>query len=265
MRVFEVQEGDGPVILAQPHGGTHVPEDIFARLNEGGQGLDDTDWHINRLYDGLLAGATVVRANFHRYVIDANRDPDGASLYPGQNTTGLCPTTDFDGVPIWRQGQAPSKDEIAARRETFHAPFHGALKEQIERVVARHGVALVYDCHSIRSNIAFLFEGELPVFNIGTDNGATCDRQFEADIHRICLEAHQYNTVLNGRFRGGWTVRHYASPQGGVHCVQMELAQRAYMGEVAPWVYGPARAEALRAVLGQILAQLDRRVRALSS
>ncbi|HFQ15976.1 MAG TPA: N-formylglutamate deformylase, partial [Rhodobacteraceae bacterium] len=102
-----VTEGDSPVILGQPHGGTDVPDAILARLNPLGRALGDTDWHITRLYDGLLVGASVVRATFHRYVIDANRDPGGGSLYPGQNTTSLCPTTDFDGQPIWQPGQAP--------------------------------------------------------------------------------------------------------------------------------------------------------------
>ena len=153
MTPVEVTRGDGPVILAQPHGGTFVPDDLWARLNGCGRELSDTDWHIGRLYDGLLPGATIVRATFHRYVIDANRDPGGASLYPGQNTTGLCPVTDFDGQPIWTEGQDPSPDEIADRRARFHTPYHAALAAEVERVRARHGVAVVYDCHSIRSVI----------------------------------------------------------------------------------------------------------------
>ena len=257
MNVFEITKGDSPVILGQPHGGTHVPADILARLNVRGKGLDDTDWHIRRLYDGLLDGVTVVRSSIHRYVIDANRDPSGVSLYPGQNTTSLCPTTDFDGQDIWEAGQAPTEDEILARRASYHAPYHDALAEQIARVQARHGVAVLYDCHSIRSNIPHLFEGQLPVFNIGTDNGQTCHNAIEAATHDICLAASDYGTVLNGRFRGGWTTRHYAQPAKGVHVIQMELAQRAYMDESTPWNYGPDRAATLRPVLGRILEKLD--------
>lgn len=145
MNVFDVIRGDSPIVLGQSHGGTFVPEDILARLNPRGQGLDDTDWHINRLYDGLLDGATVVKSNVHRYVIDANRDPEGVSLYPGQNTTTLVPLTDFDGQAIWEAGQEPSADEIEARRVAYHAPYHAALAEEIARVKARHGVAILYD------------------------------------------------------------------------------------------------------------------------
>ena len=186
MSVFNLHEGDSPIILGQPHGGTDIPEDLVSRLNDTGKAREDTDWHITRLYDGLLQGATIVASSIHRYVIDCNRDPAGVSLYPGQNTTSLCPLTSFDGTPIWQEGQEPSEDEILARREAFHAPYHAALKEQIERVIDRHGVAILYDCHSIRSDIPFLFEGQLPVFNIGTNLGETCDAAIERITTDIC-------------------------------------------------------------------------------
>lgn len=248
---FTVQPGDSPIILAMPHGGTGMPDALSVRLNANGRALADTDWHIARLYEGLLPGATVVQASFHRYVIDANRDPLGQSLYPGQNTTELCPTTDFDGLPIWTVGQEPGGDEIAQRTHDFHAPYHAALAEQIERVKARHGMAILYDCHSIRSEIPFLFDGQLPVFSIGTNNGTTCSPAIEQATLAPCThESH----VLNGRFKGGWTTRHYGSPHENIHAIQMELAQRAYLAaEAPPWTYDPNRAAPLRKVLEQIL------------
>lgn len=257
MNPVEVVAGDSPVILGQPHGGTWLPADVTERLNATGRALADTDWHIGRLYDGLLPGATVVRATFHRYLIDANRDPAGGSLYPGQNTTALCPTTDFDGRPIWAEGAEPDADEIAARRADFHAPYHAALAAEVERVRARHGVAVVYDCHSIRSEIPFLFPGTLPVFNIGTDGGKTCSPALTEAVLAPC-EGSGLPTVLNGRFRGGWTTRHYGRPGDGLHAIQMEIAQRAYLTtESAPWAFDAIRAGKLRAVLGPILAAID--------
>jgi N-formylglutamate deformylase len=166
LNVFDVTHGDSPVVLTQPHGGTFVPDDVMVRLNAIGQGLTDTDWHITQLYDGLLAGATVVRSNIHRYVIDANRDPDGASLYPGQNTTTLCPLTDFDGQEIWCNGQTPSDDEVESRRLAYHGPYHAAIAAELARVKAVHGVAILYDCHSIRSEIPFLFYQSLALAQI---------------------------------------------------------------------------------------------------
>ena len=151
MTPVDVHQGASPVILGLPHTGTFVPAEIFERLNEQGKLLTDTDWHVDRLYDGLLPGVTTVRATFHRYVIDANRDPSGKSLYPGQNTTGLVPVTDFDDRPIWREGAAPTDTDVAERLNAFHRPYHAALAAEIARVRALHGVAVLYDCHSIRS------------------------------------------------------------------------------------------------------------------
>ncbi len=253
MQVFSVQRGDGPIVLGQPHGGTYVPDDIAARLNANGQALADTDWHINQLYDGLVANATVVQSHIHRYVIDANRDPAGVSLYPGQNTTTLVPLTDFDGQPIWAEGQEPSIDEIEVRRTAYHAPYHNALEQELERVRAIHGVAILFDCHSIRSKIPFLFEGTLPDMNIGTDGGATCAPGIEAAAYEFSHSS-PYSTVLNGRFRGGWTTRHYGRPDEGQHAIQMELAQSTYLStETPPWAFDEVKAKRLRRWLVDIL------------
>jgi formiminoglutamase len=253
----EVARGNGPVILGQPHGGTWLPEGMATRLNQVGRALADTDWHIGQVYEDLLADATVVRATFHRYVIDANRDPGGASLYPGQNTTGLCPTTDFDGRAIWISGQEPSPDEIKRRIAAFHAPYHAALAAEVARVTALHGVAVVWDCHSIRSQIPFLFQGHLPVFNIGTNGGTTCSAVLSEAVHAAC-RASGLATVLDGRFKGGWTTRHYGQPGGGVHAIQMEIAQSAYLKrEAPPWTLDDTGAARLRALLGPMLAAVD--------
>lgn len=250
----ETVRGDSPLILGLPHTGTYLPEAVRAKLNERGRVLADTDWHIERLYDGLVAGVTTVRATFHRYVIDANRGPDDASLYPGQNTTGLVPLTDFDGEPIWND--EPTAAEIAERKANFHTPYHAALAAEIERVKARHGVAILYDCHSIRSVIPFLFAGVLPDFNVGTNSGASCDPRVEATVYDICAASGRTH-VLNGRFKGGWTTRHYGQPKNGVHAIQMELAQATHLAnETPPFAYDAAKAETLRATLASILGRL---------
>lgn len=252
----EVRQGDSPIVLGLPHTGTHLPANVHAALNERGREIADTDWHIDRLYAGLLPGATTVRATFNRYVIDANRDPSGTSLYPGQNTTGLVPLTDFDGAPIW--DDPPDAAETARRRAAFHAPYHAALAAELARVKARHGVAILYDCHSIRSHIPFLFEGTLPDFNIGTDEGRSCAPAIADAAARICAAASGYTSVSNGRFKGGWTTRAYGDPAQGLHAIQMELAQSAYLAaEAPPWSYDAPRAASLRSVLHRILTALE--------
>ncbi|MFP7571072.1 N-formylglutamate deformylase [Marivita sp. S2033] len=255
MTPVTVHQGELPIVLGLPHTGTHVPDDILSDLNPRGRGLDDTDWDIHTLYGGVLHGVSTVRATFHRYVIDANRDPSGVSLYPGQNTTGLVPLTDFDGHDIWTN--APDEAEIEARRIAFHAPYHAALQAELERVRDKHGVAILYDCHSIRSNIPFLFEGTLPDFNIGTNLGTTCHPRIEATVQEACEAADGYSTVTNGRFKGGWTTRHYGQPATGIHAIQMELAQSTYLTEeAAPWSYDSAKASRLRPHLTDILTKL---------
>lgn len=255
MDAIRIVQGDGPLVLGLPHTGTYVPPEMRRKLNDRGKMLADTDWNVHKLYDGLLPGATLVRAMFHRYVIDANRDPSGQSLNPGQTTTDLVPLTDFDGHRIW--DQPPSGGEIEYRRATWHEPYHAALAEELERVRRKHGVAILYDCHSIRSRIPFLFEGRLADFNIGTNDGATCATALTNAVEQICRAAGGYETTVNGRFKGGWTIRHHGRPQDGIHAIQMELAQSTYMEEAAPWPYLHDRAEALRPHLSRILHRLE--------
>ncbi len=257
MTTHQIRQGTSPVILAFPHTGTDVPAGIWERLNDNGRLLADTDWHIHDLYDGLIDGVTTVRATFHRYVIDANRDPSGTSLYPGQNTTGLVPATDFDGLTIWKEGQAPDEVDIGERLRDFHAPYHAGLAAEIERVKAIHGIAILYDCHSIRSHIPFLFEGKLPDFNIGTDMGKTCDARIEEAAVAVAGAAEGYDSILNGRFKGGWTTRHYGRPETGVHAIQMELAQSTHLqSEIPPFAYDGAKANRLRIHLKDILERI---------
>ncbi|KZX93768.1 MULTISPECIES: N-formylglutamate deformylase [unclassified Sulfitobacter] len=255
MTPVEVTRGDGPIVLGMPHTGTDLPPEVHAALNQRGRALADTDWHIDRLYQGLLDGATTVRATFHRYVIDANRDPSGQTLYPGQNTTGLIPLTDFDDNAIWETPPSPADTET--RLKSFHAPYHAALEEELDRVRKKHGIAILYDCHSIRSEIPFLFDGTLPDFNIGTNDGRTCARALETAAYGLCRAEDGYTSVLNGRFKGGWTTRHYGRPAKGVHAIQMELAQSAYLNaEAPPWEYDPAKAQRLRRPLARLLGKL---------
>ena len=258
MSVVEVNRGLSPIILGFPHTGTDIPTDIWGRLNETGQLIADTDWHIDKLYDGLLPDITTVRATFHRYVIDANRDPEGVSLYPGQNTTGLIPETDFDGKPIWRDGERPTPADTKSRLEQFHRPYHAALADEIKRVREACGLAILYDCHSIRSHIPFLFQGKLPDFNIGTDEGKSCSPEIASAVGRIVFAARGYDAVINGRFKGGWTTRHYGQPQLGIHAIQMELTQSSHLAtETPPFALDEAKAEKLRRHLQDILEIIE--------
>ena len=259
MNWLHVERSDTPLILAFPHGGTVIPDELADGFRSIWWALRDADWHIRALYEGL-AEATCIWTDISRSVIDCNRDPSGASLYPGQATTGLCPTETFDVEPIYRDGIVP---DITARRDAWFSPYHAAIAAEIVRLRALHPRVVVYDCHSIRSCVPRLFAGELAELNIGTDNGTTCDGGL-SDAILACCDGRSH--VLNGRFRGGWTTRHYGRPAGGVHAVQMELAMRAYLHEpegepnVSNWppVWDPNHAAPLRTDLARSLAAATR-------
>jgi N-formylglutamate deformylase len=228
-----VHHGDAPLIVSFPHTGTEIPEGIETRLVSPWLARKDADHWVDVLYDFAHAlGATTVRTSLSRTVIDVNRDPSGASLYPGQITTGLCPLETFAGEALYKPDCAPDAAEIARRRAAYFDPYHAALSEQIERLRSQHRAVVVYDAHSILSRAPRLFDGELPQFNIGTDNGATCDAALTKAIESIC-DRSGMSRVTNGRFRGGWITRRNGKPRKGVHAIQMELAMRGYLTEPA--------------------------------
>ncbi len=230
MSWLDVRRGDMPMIVAFPHTGSDIPEELERQFASGWLARKDADWWVNQLYDFAAGlGATTIRTSMSRSVIDVNRDPSGASLYPGQATTGLCPTTTFDGEALYL-GSAPTADEIIWRREQFFDPYHAAIAAEIDRLRQRHGRVVVYDAHSIRSSVPRLFDGVLPHFNIGTNGGVSCDPTLTTAVMAVCA-ASGFDHVLDGRFRGGWTTRHHGRPSEGVHAIQMELAIRGYMDE----------------------------------
>jgi N-formylglutamate deformylase len=249
---LDLTPGDAPLIVSIPHSGKEIPDDVDGLLSPS-RARHDTDFHVERLYAFAASlGATVLRTGISRSVIDVNRDPSGASLYPGQATTGLCPETTFDGSPLYGAGKVPDDGEIARRRSRYFEPYHGALTTQIARLRKLHRAIVVYDAHSIRSRVPRLFEGDLPLFNIGSFGGSSCARDLTDGIAALC-PAGSY--VVNGRFRGGWITRHYGDPANGVHAVQMELAMRGYLDEAGPWppAWNEARAAPLQTTLRRIL------------
>jgi N-formylglutamate deformylase len=256
-----VEQRDAPLIVTFPHTGTDIPPAIEAHCMSPWLARKDADWWIDRLYDFVRElGATTVHTAVSRTVIDVNRDPGGVSLYPGQNTTELVPTTTFDGEALWKPGLSPDTAEIAQRTTSYFEPFHAAVAAEIARLHARHARVVLYDCHSIRSIVPRLFPGELPVMNIGTNSGGSCDMDLAEPVASIA-SASRFSAVIDGRFKGGYITRHYGDPENGVHAVQMELACRGYMREPVgpvsqrnwPVPYEPAFAANIRATLRAIL------------
>lgn len=262
---LSIARNEAPLIVSMPHTGTEIPADIESILASEWLARKDTDWWVEKLYDfAPTLDATVIRTAISRCVIDANRDPSGRSLYPGMNTTELCPTTTFDGEPLYRKSEPLGANQIMRRQAQFFDPYHAAIRKEIERLGRKHPKVVLFEAHSIRSGIPRLFEGELPHFNIGTNSGASCAPGLTGAIERACTpvveEEKGFARVTNGRFKGGYTTRHYGAPERNVHAVQLELAMRGYMDEPDelspqnwPANYDPARAATLRSVLHRIL------------
>jgi N-formylglutamate deformylase len=258
---LQVTEGSAALVLSIPHSGTRIPESLQPGLASPFLASCDTDWWVDRLYDfGAQLGATIVQTELSRTVIDVNRDPSGQSLYPGQATTGLCPVTTFDGTPLYLPGCEPDAAAVAERSRRYFAPYHEALASQLARLKAHHGHVVLYDCHSIRSRVPRLFEGELPQLNLGTHSGQSCDPQLRAVVTRACADS-GLTHVIDGRFKGGYITRHYGRPAQHVHALQMELACRGYLVEPVaalhsgnwPAPYDAARAATLRRTLLRVL------------
>ena len=240
--VFTLHRGDAPLLLSLPHDGSLIPPALAQRMVPAARRAPDTDWHVSRLYAfARELGASILVPRHSRYVVDLNRPEDDVSLYPGQNTTGLCPIVQFSGEPVYLEGQGPDAAEVAARVDTYWRPYHQSLQSELARIHARHGRAVLWEGHSIRGVVPFLFEGRLPDLNLGTAAGASCSPVLQSRLEAVLAAQDEYDWVANGRFKGGHITRHYGNPGNGVDAVQLEISQRNYMDETSfDWDEGKA-------------------------
>lgn len=242
-QVFTLKRGSAPLLISIPHAGTRIPVDIASAMTPIAREVDDTDWHLERLYEfAVEMGASFLVPANSRYVIDLNRPPDGANLYPGRDTTGLCPVDTFNSEPLYPEGGAPTDAQIAERCEKYWRPYHDALAGELARLKAGHGKALLWEAHSIRSHVPRFFDGRLFDFNFGTAGGESAVAGLAERPEAMVVEQGNYTAVANGRFKGGYITRHCGKPQDGIHAVQLELSQITYMEETRPYRYDEARA-----------------------
>lgn len=250
-------EGELPLLISVPHDGCHVPPDFQERMTPAGLAIPDTDWHVAELYDFARSmGASMLVANYSRYVVDLNRSATDDVLYPGQLVTGLCPEQTFAGEDIYLHGGV-TNDERAARVKQYWRPYHEQLELILHAMRARHGYALLWDAHSIPSVVPRLFDGELPELNIGTNGGGSCSEALEVAVVAAAKQG-PYATVVNERFKGGYITRHYGRPREQVHALQLEIAQRTYMDEPTR-VFDAGKAAPLRETLRRMLAAFSKR------
>ena len=257
MDVYEFSPGGTALLVSIPHCGTYIPPELARSMTPAALEVADTDFHLPRLYDFLRErGVPTLAATHSRYVVDLNRPPDGAQLYPGANNTELCPTTRFDFAPIYAEGNNPDATEIDDRIERYWRPYHDKLASELRRIRARHDYALLFDAHSIISVCPRFFEGCLPDFDLGTGGGTSCDPALAQRLLDVAKANPAYSSVLNGRFKGGYITRHYGDPADRIHSVQLELAEKTYMVETPPFPFDEALANQVRPVLRALIDTL---------
>lgn len=252
--IFTLHRGPAPLLVSLPHVGTQIPPDQRARYVARALQAEDTDWHLDQLYDFVRGlGASLLVPRHSRYLIDLNRPPGDMPMYPGANNTELCPTRFFSGEPLYVEGAAPDAAEVQRRCAVYWQPYHQAMAAELARLKARHGHAVLFDAHSIRSVLPWLFEGRLPDLNLGTVDGASCAPTLRAQLARVLDAQTAFTQVVDGRFKGGWITRSQGRPADGVHAVQLEMAWRCYMDEDAPQGVDAARAQQVRPVLESLV------------
>jgi N-formylglutamate deformylase len=253
-QVFTLHRGQAPLLVSVPHAGTEIPADQRHRYTERALHVEDTDWHLERLYAfAKEMGASFIAPRYSRYLVDLNRPSENAPMYPGRNNTELVPTRHFTGEPIYREGLVPDEVEIRRRVATYWQPYHDALRDEVIRLRAQHGHAVLFDAHSIKSELPWLFEGRLPDMNLGTVEGTSCAPALRDALAAVFAAEPRYSHVVDGRFKGGHITRHFGRPAEGQHAVQLEMCWSAYMDEAPPWAWHPARAAEVTPLLQRLV------------
>lgn len=251
--VYRFIDGKVPLLISVPHDGRLIPDDIAAKMTPLGRAIPDTDWHVAELYEfAETLGASFLIANYSRYVVDLNRSADDATLYPGQVATGLCPSKTFAGDAIYESHEVDST-ERRRRVDLYWQPYHRCLRACLDSMLQQFGYALLWDAHSIPGSVPRLFEGELPLLNLGSDDGNSTTPAVQESVFAVAT-ASPYSAVLNGRFKGGFITRHYGQPESGVHALQLEISQRAYMDELS-LILLPEQTRKLRVILRNMLTR----------
>jgi N-formylglutamate deformylase len=252
--LYKLQRGSTPLLVSLPHVGTWIPDELKPRYQTRALQVEDTDWHLERLYGFVVElGASLIVARASRYVIDLNRPCENAPMYPGVNNTELCPTRFFTGEPLYSQGAAPDDDEIRRRVTTYWQPYHDALRTELERLRSLHGHALLFDGHSIKSELPWLFEGRLWDLNLGTAGGASCDTELRKTLVALLQSQDRFSQIADGRFKGGHITRHYGRPAERIHAVQLEMCWHCYMREDPAFTYDEVRAAQVQPLLRRLV------------
>lgn len=253
-KIYTLHRGSTPLLLSLPHTGTHIPPAIASKLLPRALQTEDTDWHLERLYAFAAdLGASVIVPHASRYVVDLNRPSDNQPMYAGANNTELCPTRFFSGDALYRDGEAPDEAEVHERVAIYWQPYHDTLHAELMRLRAEHGHALLWDGHSIKSELPWLFDGKLPDLNLGTAGGNSCAATLRDALAAVLQSQSDFTVAIDGRFKGGHITRHYGRPAEHVHAVQLEQCLSSYMRETPPYAWDAVHAARVQPLLRRLL------------
>ena len=255
--VYQPKTERVPIIISSPHSGTLFPDDLKPKFQEGIiDHPDDTDWYIDRLYSFAQdLGILVIAANYHRWVIDLNRDPESKPLYDdGRVITSLTPTTDFNGDSLYKNGDEPSDEEIANRIKNYYNPYHNKLKMLTEHYRKEFGKVLLFDAHSIRDVVPGIRKEPFPQLILGDNDGKSCKGELVNTALSV-LEKSPYELTHNHPFKGGYITRSIGNPKEGIHAMQLEMIKTNYMDD-GQTEYDDLRAEKIRSTLKDLFVKL---------
>jgi N-formylglutamate amidohydrolase len=231
-----------PLVLDSPHSGSVYPEEFAYRcplplLRRA------EDAYVDELYDAAPAhGATLIAALFPRSYIDVNRacdDLDPAML-DGElpeylklrpvTRVGLVRRHAQPGVPIYDTRLSP--DDVLARIERYHAPYHRVLDDACERLYCEFGAVWHVNCHSMPSYgpPREVRKGVYADFVLGDRDGATCEPEFTEFVAHY-LRGLGYDVRINEGYKGVEIVRRQGRPAERRHSLQIEVDRALYMDQ----------------------------------
>lgn len=221
-----------PILLSIPHCGTAFPEELAQEYKAEMLPPDDTDWFVDELYNfAAKMGITTLSANYSRWVIDLNRNPDSTPLYSdGRVITGLCTTSNFLGEPIYNDERTlVNADEVERRKSLYFDPYQQKVQELLDELKAEFGNVMLWDCHSIRRLVPSIQKEAFPDLILGTAGGTSADPLLINTALKMLSANYQINH--NTPFKGGYITRHFGQPADGQHALQLEMSKDLYMDD----------------------------------
>jgi len=256
--ISQAKQNQVPILISVPHCGIDFPNELKDQYkSELASSPDDTDWFVDKLYDFAPSmGMTMISAVYSRWVIDLNRDPKSKPLYSdGRIITGLCPTTNFLGDPLYNdEREAVSDEEIKRRLDQYYFPYHMKIQELLNELKAKFGVVLLWDCHSIRQFVPTIHNQKFPDLILGDADGTSADSLLSEIVLQKFRETN-YSLQHNNPFKGGSITRHFGKPFGNQHALQLEMTKVNYMDD-SERKYDGVRADKMREVLKGVFENL---------